>query len=167
MKKHNTKRAATTAEPARNGLADNQPTASQVFLRGFLNDLAKVGAGHGAEWLAVAHRFPDECRDLFNACDELARFFVDRCNGSTLDEVQEAAELEHLTEAVESAALALIGPGVTVTTNGDPRGLPVFLSWPGMNDRLRCGWTPERGLPVIYAACDLNTEAFIPPALLD
>ena len=127
------------------------PSASQVFLRGLINDLAEAGAGHNAEWVAAAHRFPLECRALFSACHKLYTFNVDCCNGSGMTEEEEGNMKSELRDEVCHAAGKLLGEDCTVTLQGDPRGLPVYIAWPGMSDRLRCGWTPERGMPVLYS----------------
>lgn len=137
--------------PANKPATATYPTGSQLFARTLISNLAEAGAGHAAEWVAVASRFPHECRELFVACYKLSVFNEDCCNGSGLTEEAEGDAQAEMREAVCEAAGKLIGTDCTVTFQTDPRGLPVYLAWAGMNDRLRCAWVPERGMPVLYS----------------
>jgi hypothetical protein len=100
----------------------------------------------------LAERLPEEWKALQSAACQLHHWHEVACETAEESTATAAAEL-----SAERAARALFGPGAVCTFQRDPRGLPLFVSWPSMPDRYRCQWEPERGLP-IYLPADDYTE---------
>lgn len=99
-----------------------------------------------------ADRVPAKWRALTLAAAALHAHAEAACNGDFPNEADESADSEPKREAAEAAARALFGPRARCFYQGDPRGLPLFITWPGMPRRLRSTWDPERGMPVLFRA---------------
>ena len=91
-----------------------------------------------------ADRLPAKWRALTLAAAALHKSAEDSCNGV------ETEETDNPRDAAVFAADALFGGRARCYVNGDPRGLPLFVSWPGMPRRLRCTWEPDRGMPILF-----------------
>ena len=99
-----------------------------------------------------ADRVPAKWRALTLAAAALHAHAEDSCNGVFPDGEAESADYARATDAAREAARALFGPRALCQFNGDPRGLPLFVSWPGMPSRLRDTWDKDRGLPIYFRA---------------
>jgi hypothetical protein len=93
-----------------------------------------------------ADRVPAKWRALTLAAAALHKRAEDSCNGVETEETYEPID------AAVFAASQLFGPRARCYVNGDARGLPLFISWPGMPRRLRCTWEPDRGMPIFYSS---------------
>ena len=99
-----------------------------------------------------ADRVPVKWRALTRAAAALHAHAEAACNGDFRNEADESADGEPKHEAAEAAARVLFGPRARCYFNGDPRGLPLFITWPGMPRRLRSTWEPDRGMPILFRA---------------
>lgn len=99
-----------------------------------------------------ADRIPAKWRALTLAAAALHAHAENACNGVFRNEEAESADCERATDAAREAARALFGPRARCQFNFDPRGLPLFVSWPAMPRNLRDTWDKERGLPIYFRA---------------
>lgn len=99
-----------------------------------------------------ADRVPEKWGALTRAAAALHAHAEDSCNGVFRNEEEESADCERATEAARKAACALFGPRARCQFNFDPRGLPLFVSWPGMPRNLRDTWDKDHGMPVYFRA---------------
>lgn len=99
-----------------------------------------------------ADRIPAKWRALTLAAAALHAHAENSCNGVFPNEEAESADYESATNAAREAARALFGPRTRCQFNGDPRGLPLFVSWPAMPRNLRDTWDKDRGMPILFRA---------------
>ena len=103
-------------------------------------------AGMSAFQTALKWRHPQAWAELRKLARAIQTANERECNIPELEPKREARRLR-LEARADALAIFVFGEDAKAHIERDPRGFPLFISWPGMPDGFRDHYEPERGMP--------------------